>query len=163
MVAESRARNVFLMEAMWTRFFPAMAKLRTLTKDGTLGDVRLVQADFGFGGKHDPKGRLLNPELGGGALLDVGVYPISLAFMLLGAPQVTHSLTNLGETGVDMFSCMLFGYAGGQMASLNTAIDLTTPHEAIVMGTEARVKIADPWWIPQVLTLIHNNGQEEIL
>lgn len=159
LVQTSREQNVFLMEAMWTRFTPIMGKLRELVKDGAIGELRLVEADFGFRAGLNPEGRLFNPELGGGALLDVGVYTISLASMLLGAPTAVTGLAHLGETGVDEQSAMLLSYAKGELAVLSTAIRTNTVHEANIYGTEGRIRVDSPWWIPKSMTL-HRNGKD---
>jgi predicted dehydrogenase len=132
----ARSRKLFLMEAMWTRFLPQMVKVRELIQSGIIGDLRLLQADFGFRGEWKPEGRLLNPQLGGGALLDVGVYPISLAFHLMGQPDRVESHAYLGKSGVDEQASILFGYRDGRSALLSTSIQTTTPQEAVITGSE---------------------------
>lgn len=161
LVEKSRELNVFLMEAMWTRFTPIMAKIRDLVRQGALGDVRLVEADFGFRTGVNPEGRLFNPALGGGALLDVGVYPISLASMLLGTPTAVTGLAHLGETGVDEQSAMLLGYANGELAVLSSAIRTNTVQEATIYGTEGRIRVDSPWWIPKSMTLYRDGKGAE--
>ena len=153
----AREQGVFLMEAMWTRFFPAMVKLHDLVAAGAIGDVQLVQADFGFRmGTVKPEHRLFNPELAGGALLDVGIYPISFASMLFGKqPQRIVGMTNIGETGVDELSSVIFGYEHNQMAIATTAIRVNTAHEARVYGTEGQIHMPD-FWHPKELTLIRS-------
>lgn len=160
LVQRSRELNVFLMEAMWTRFTPVMGKLRELVKSGAIGELRMVDADFGFRAGVNPEGRLFNPALGGGALLDVGVYTISLASMLLGPPTAITGLASIGETGVDEQSAMILAYGKGELAVLSTAIRTNTVHEAIVYGTEGRIRVASPWWIPKTMTL-HADGKAE--
>ncbi|MEC9381026.1 MAG: Gfo/Idh/MocA family oxidoreductase, partial [Candidatus Latescibacterota bacterium] len=118
----ARAENRFLMEAMWTRFVPAVVRLRQLLAEGAIGDVRMVQADFGFRAGVNPEGRLFNLDLGGGALLDVGIYSLSFAAMILGAsPDQVVSAANLGSTGVDEQSAFLLRYEGGELAVLSCA------------------------------------------
>lgn len=155
----AREQGVFLMEAMWTRFFPAMFKLRDLMAGGAIGDVLLVQADFGFRmGRVIAEHRLFNPDLAGGALLDVGIYPISLASMVFGKqPSRIASMTHLGETGVDELSAAILGYEHNRMAIVSTAIMVNTPHEARICGTEGRIHMPD-FWHPSELTL-YRNGQ----
>jgi predicted dehydrogenase len=155
----ARARGVFLMEAMWTRFFPIMYRLRELLAEGAIGEVRMVAADFGFRANFNPEGRLLNPHLGGGGLLDVGVYAVSLASMVLGRPTRIASLAEIGTTGVDEQAGMVFGYDGGQLSMLYTAARTNTPQEAVVMGTDGRIALPAPWWRPQRMTLIRS-GQD---
>jgi predicted dehydrogenase len=155
----ARSRGLFLMDAIWSRFFPMMDGLRALLAEGAIGEVRMVSADFGFRTSFAPEKRIFNPELGGGALLDVGVYPISLASMILGKPDRSVSLADLGQTGVDEGAAMVLGYRGGRLAVLHTATRTRTPHDAVLMGTEGFIRLHSPWWIPQSFT-VDRPGQE---
>jgi predicted dehydrogenase len=159
-----RARELrrFLMEAMWTRFTPAMAKVRELVSADAIGEVRMLTADFGFRFGFEPKHRLLNPELGGGGLLDVGIYPVSLSFMLFGEPTEIVSQAHLGETGVDEQAAIIFKYAGGQLAQLSCAVRTETPQEAVIMGTKGMIKIAPTWWKPERFTLKASGQSEQV-
>ncbi len=159
MIDCARANNRFLMDAFWTRFFPAMIKLRELLADKAIGDVMLVQADFGYRtGSADPKSRILNPELAGGALLDVGSYCVQLASMVYGKqPRDIVSQVTLGATGVDELSVTVFKYSDYEMATITTAVRLSTPHEARIVGTDGHIAI-DSFWSPYELTL-HLHGQ----
>ncbi len=130
LIDAARARRVFLMEAMWTRYIPLMVEVRRLLAEGAIGEVRMVAADFGYRTRYDPASRAFDPALGGGGLLDVGVYPISLASMIFGNAARIASLAHLGETGVDEQSAFLLGYEEGQLAVLYTAVRTTTPQEA---------------------------------
>jgi len=162
MVSTAREKGLFLMEAMWTRYLPTLVKTRALIADGVIGDVRMVQVDFGFRAGVNPEGRLFDPALGGGALLDVGIYPLSLAHMILGTPARLTSLAHLGDTGVDEQTAFILGYDQGQMAVLSTAIRTNTPHEAFIIGTSGWIKIHGPWWVSDTLTL-KKDGQEDII
>jgi predicted dehydrogenase len=163
MVACARARGLFLMEGMWSRFFPAAARVRELVRDGAIGEVRLVQADFGFRCAWDPEGRALNPALGGGALLDVGVYVIAFAQMVFGRePQQIRSMAHLGETGVDEQAGLLLGYDGGGMAVLTCAVQTNTVHDAMIYGTEGHIRIHAPFWQPSRITVQAAGEHEEI-
>ncbi len=157
-ITAARSRGLFLMEAMWTRYLPLMAEVRRLIAVGAIGEVRMVAADFGYRAPFNAERRTFNPELGGGALLDVGVYPISLASMLLGAPERIASMAELGETGVDEQSAMVLGYPGGQLAVLYTAVRTTTPQDATIMGTDGFIRIHSQWWVPKAMTL-HQAGK----
>lgn len=159
MVAFAREKKVFLMEAMWSRFLPHMIKVRELLDKDTIGEVRMLEADFGFRTDVNPESRLFAPELGGGALLDVGIYPMSLAFMLFGAPVEVKSFARLGSTGVDEEAAMLFSHRQGQLSLLSTAIRLNTPMEATITGTKGYIRIHSPWWGPSTLTL-HVGGKK---
>ncbi|MEM8857871.1 MAG: Gfo/Idh/MocA family oxidoreductase [Chloroflexota bacterium] len=160
MIAVAEETGAFLMEAMWSRFLPSLVKTREIIADGTIGEPRMIYADFGFRmGTVMPEHRLFDPKLGGGALLDVGIYPLSLASMLFGAPTQISSMANLGTTGVDEESAILLGHEGGQMAICSTAIQLNTPHEAQILGTDGSIKIQAPWWSSSKITL--NKGDVE--
>ena len=159
----ARANNVFLMEAMWTRFLPVMTKVRELIASGAIGNLRLVQADFGFRADVNPESRLFSPALGGGALLDVGSYCVSLASMLLGTPTQITGVADIGETGVDEQAAMLLKYAGGQIAVLSTAVRTSTPQEAYLVGTAGKIHIPSPWWKPSKLTLSRDGQDAETL
>lgn len=161
MVALARQKRVVLMEAMWTRFLPTLVKTRELLASGAIGEVRMITADFGFRTNVNPNGRLFDPALGGGALLDVGIYPLSLAFMVLGTPSRVESMAHLGETAVDEQAAIILGYDGGQMALLSTAIRTNTPHEAFILGSDGWIKINSPWWASSQLTL--KQGGEETM
>ncbi|GAB4456503.1 MAG: Gfo/Idh/MocA family oxidoreductase [Armatimonadaceae bacterium] len=160
LVDKAREKNLFLMEGMWSRCFPAMAKVRELIHDGAIGEPRLVEADFGFRSGVNPEGRLFNLALGGGGLMDVGVYPVSLAQMILGEPNRIASLANLGSTGVDEEAAMLLGFAGGELAVLYTAVRLNTPQSAVILGTEGRIEIPKSWWCPKAVVLHKGNESE---
>ena len=160
MIAAARANNRFLMDAVWTRFLPVMVKTRALIASGALGEIRMVQADFGFRANVNPEGRLFDPALGGGGLLDVGIYTLQFASMVLGAPVDIQSTAQLGETGVDEQVGMLLKYAAGQIATLSCAIRTTTHHEASIYGTEGRIKLSPPWWRGSELTLWTKPGPE---
>jgi predicted dehydrogenase len=160
LIAEARQRNVLLMEAMWTRFLPHMVALRQTIDSGAIGEVRLLKADFCFRTNVNPTSRLFDLTLGGGALLDVGVYNISLASWLLGTPKQIVSQAQLGSTGVDEQAAIIFGYDQGQMALLATAIRTSTPSEALIAGTNGSIHIRAPWWGPSSFT-ISRSGQED--
>lgn len=154
MIDFARDKKLFLMEAMWTRFLPHMRKVTELIAQGAIGEARMLQADFGFRMSDVlPEHRLFDPKLGGGALLDVGIYPFSLAQQLFGKPSSIKSLANLGSTGVDEEAAIICQHAAGQLSLLSTAIRLTTPHEALILGTEGRIQIHAPFWGPSDATL----------
>ncbi len=159
----ARAKKLFLMEAMWTRCFPLMEKLRQLLASKTIGDVRMLTADFGFFAEYHDEERLFNPAFGGGALLDVGVYPVSLASMLFGPPTQIASLAHLGWTGVDEQAAMLFSHSQGQLAILSTAVRVDTCQEAVILGSEGRLRIHRPWWRPTTMTLSREGVADEVM
>jgi predicted dehydrogenase len=153
MIDLARQKGLFLMEAMWTRYLPAMVLVRKWLAEGAIGDIRLVRAHFSFRANFDPNSRLFAPELGGGALLDAGIYPISFAHMVLGSPATIASTVTIGQTGTDDVSTYLFGYAGGRTAMLSSGVHLAIPVEAEIFGSDGYIKIHEPWLRPRVVTL----------
>ncbi len=145
--------GIFLMEAMWTRFLPYYRKMRELIADGAIGEVRTVLADFGFRAGVNPEGRLFSPALGGGGLLDVGVYTVALANDLLGEPEQVAALADIGTTGIDEQAACVLKYGGGRLASLFSAVRTSTPMEATVLGTEGHIRLEGPWWRGEKFTL----------
>ncbi len=163
LIDEARTRQRFLMEAMWMRFIPGMVEAKRLISSGAIGEVRMLTADCGFRTGVNPESRLFAPELGGGGLLDVGVYPISLASMLLGRPERIATLATLGESGVDEQSAFILGYPGGQLATLYTAIRTKTPLDCVIMGTEGMLCLHPPFLAPQKLTLTQSGKEAQLL
>jgi predicted dehydrogenase len=153
MIAAARRQNLFLMEAMWTRFTPVMQKVRALLAEKAIGEVRMLSADFGFRAELNPSHRLFSPAYGGGALLDVGTYLVSFSSMVLGRPSRIVSMAHLGETGVDEQAAMIFGHEGGQLAVLSAAIRTDTPTVATIMGTGGQIDIDSAWYKPTTMTL----------
>ncbi|MDE2775378.1 MAG: Gfo/Idh/MocA family oxidoreductase [Chloroflexota bacterium] len=163
MIDCAREKNLFLMDAFWTRYFPAMVKLRELLADKVIGDVMLVTADFGGRGPVVPEKRHFNPDLAGGAMLDVGSYCLQFASMIYGKqPQDIVSQVAIGETGVDELSVVVCRYSDYEMATLTSAVRLGTPHEARVMGTEGYIAIPD-FWHPSELTVVRRGDAPETL
>ncbi len=163
MIDRAREKRLFLMEAMWTRFLPVLVRVRELLAAGAIGEPRMLTADFGFRADFDPQQRLFNPLLGGGALLDVGIYPVALASMIFGSPDSITARAHLGETGVDEQTALIFGYKGGQLALLSCAVRLDTPQEAIIMGTEGSIRIASPWWVPRSFSIVKPDKAVEVV
>jgi predicted dehydrogenase len=161
LVALTRSHNLFMMEAMWTRFLPHIVALRKLITDGALGAIVTVEADHGKWFAKDPNFRLFAPELGGGALLDLGVYPVSFASMILGTPERVIAMVDPTFTGVDGQTSMLFGYAGGAHAVLTCTSSARTATRACVSGTEARVEIEGEFYAPTAFTVISRGGERE--
>jgi len=162
MIEKARGKKLFLMEAMWTRFLPHMVRLRELLQEGVIGEVRLIQASMGFRAPVAPESRLLNPELAGGALLDVGVYPVSFTSMVWGKPERLDSQVYLGPTGVDLQETLLLGYPDGRLATLVSSLHTPTHVAAYLYGTEGYIEIPSPWYRARSLVL-HKNGHAETL
>ncbi|HLK43390.1 MAG TPA: Gfo/Idh/MocA family oxidoreductase, partial [Thermoleophilia bacterium] len=145
MVDAARAHDRFLMEAMWTRFLPHIAVIRDWLARGTLGELVTVTADHGQWFAPDPGFRLFAPELGGGALLDLGVYPVSFASMLLGEPDRIEALALPAVTGVDAQTSLLLGHPGGAHALITTALDAESANAASITGTKGRIDVPRVW------------------
>jgi predicted dehydrogenase len=154
MVALARKKGLFLLEAMWTRFLPHIAQIRKILADKTLGEIVTVHADHCQWFPRDPKHRLLAPGLGGGALLDLGIYPVSFATMVLGIPNRITAVSDRALTGVDAQTSILLQYPGGAHAVLNTALSAAGPNRAAIVGTEARIEIDRMFYTPTSFTVI---------
>ena len=162
-IAVAREQRVFLMEAMWTRFLPILVRARELLAEGAIGEPRMLTSDFGFRTSVNPESRLFDPSLGGGALLDVGVYPASLASMVFGEPERVTGLAHVGETGVDEQSAAVLGYGGGRLAVIWTAVRTDTLHETTILGSEGMLRIERPSWMPTRMTLQSAGRDEEVI
>ncbi len=149
----ARAQGVFFMEAMWMRFIPAVQKARELLQSGEIGTPCLFTADFGYPIDRDPKGRFLSLQLGGGTLLDRGVYPLSLAYFLLGAPEQVRGLASMGPTGVDEQSTVLLRYAHGCQALLASTLNTFGTNRAILIGTHGRIEFEAPFFKTERLSV----------
>ncbi len=146
LIACAREEGRFLMEAMWTRFLPVIQQVKDWLATDRIGKPRMLTADFGFRGAWQPEERWLNPELAGGALLDVGIYPITLAHLIFEQPLVDiRALAHLGRTNVDEQTGILLGYEDGALAVLSCAVRTATPGEARIDGTKGRIRIPQFW------------------
>jgi len=157
-VQVARESGRFAMEAMWTRFLPHVGVIRDWLARGVLGDIVTVTADHGQWFAEDPEFRLFAPELGGGALLDLGVYPVSFASMVLGTPDLIVSMSDPASTGVDAQTSMLLGYHSGAHAVLTCTLRAKSPTTASIVGTEARIEIDGDFYAPANVTLVPRNG-----
>jgi predicted dehydrogenase len=145
MIHAAREHKVFFMEAMWTRYVPPVCKVREWLAQGLIGEVKMVEANFGFSAPWNPQGRLFNKTLGGGALLDAGIYPLSMASMVFGGqkPEKILSLMQFGQTGVDETNAVLLSYGGCRIAQANSAITTKTINDAWIYGAGGRIHIPD--------------------
>ncbi len=155
----ARERGVFAMEAMWTRFQPAVVAARELIADGAIGEVRQVQADLGVDRPYDPTDRLFDPAQGGGAMLDLGVYVVSLAQHFLGDPDRVAVTGSLAPTGVDAEAGLLLGYDDGRAASLLISLRGQTPGAARIQGTDGWIDLPPRFHHPKRLVL-HRRGHD---
>jgi dihydrodiol dehydrogenase / D-xylose 1-dehydrogenase (NADP) len=160
-ISVATKRKVFLMEAMWTRFLPAMQQARAWIDAGRIGDVRMINASFSFRTGWNPEGRALNPDLAGGGLLDVGIYVLSLAYWITQKdPTSISSAAHIGDTGVDEQAGMLLKYDDGAIALLSCGVRTSTSHNAAIYGTEGWIEFPESFWNGTKAVL--HAGDEEI-
>jgi predicted dehydrogenase len=155
----ARASGVFAMEAMWTRFQPAVVRMRELMSDGAIGDVRAVQVDLGVRNPLKPGDRFTDRELGGGALFDLTVYPISFAQMLLGTPTAVAARGVVTDDGIDTEESVLLAFASGATAVLTATLRCATPGQARVFGTDGWIDVLPRFHHPETIVL-HRHGRE---
>ena len=164
MVRVAREENVFLMEAMITRHVPLIKKVLNWIKEGLNGEVRMVRASRCARGVFPPGARQMNPELGGGSLLDVGVYVISFASMIYQKPPVeTVGVSHIGDWGSDEQGIAILKYGNGEIADLSFALRTAAVNEAYIFGTEGYIKIEDVFAVPTRASLVINKQEAEAL
>ncbi len=154
----ARRTGLLAMEAMWTRYLPHMLRVRELVQEGALGDIRALTADHTQKISTDPAHRLNDIALGGGALLDLGIYPISFAWDILGAPTSVTAAANLGATGVDDEVATIFTHERGAVSTSLSASHAAGPNTASIIGTEARIDIDRVWYTPTSFRLVSPDG-----
>ncbi len=154
MISASQENSVALMEAMWSRFLPHYQSIREIVDSGELGELVALYADHGQPLPADRYYRLHAPELAGGALLDLGIYPISLAFMVLGEPDSIIASSEPTESGVDAQTSMIFSYFTGQQAVMTTTLKVRTPCTAQIIGTRGRINIDGNFYTPTSMQVI---------
>jgi predicted dehydrogenase len=159
LVAEARQRGLFLMEAMWARFLPHIREIRALLADGLLGEIVTVHADHCQWFAEERSHRLFAPELGGGALLDLGIYPVSFASMVLGSADRVLAIADPAFTGVDAQTSILLGYESGAHAVLNCTLRAVGSTRASIVGTDGRIEIDGRFYQPTSFTLIPREGE----
>ncbi len=143
MIDTARQQQVFLMEAFWTKFLPQYQKVTELINAGAIGAIKLIEADFGFKAASPTPQRLYDPALGGGALLDIGIYPVFLAVSLLGKPSDVHAVMSPYESGVDEQIAMILRFNNSALAALNASFAADTPVKATIMGTDGYIQITN--------------------
>ena len=158
MMAAARANDVALMEAMWARFLPHYAKIREIVASGVLGQITTIHADHGQRLADQNIARLVEPSLAGGALLDLGIYPISFAHMVLGIPQSITSSAVFTDKGVDAQTSMIFDYADGSQAILNTTMIVQTPCTAVIAGLNGYLEVNRTFYNPTSMRLTLFDG-----
>ena len=152
-------KSLVVLEAMWTRYLPHMVRIREIIAAGTLGELRTLISDHSQNLPKDPAHRINAPELGGGALLDLGIYPVSFSFDVFGAPTAIHASATKTATGVDAQTTMIFEYEGNRRALLVTALDARGPNTTTITGTEGRIEIDAVWYNPTSFRVYDVKGE----
>jgi predicted dehydrogenase len=155
----ARDRGVFLMEALWSRFLPAYDTVRSVVDAGEIGEVVAIDASLGFRAPLDPAHRLFAPELGGGSLLDLGIYPVHLAHFLLGAPTTVRAVGRVGTTGVDEHAVVTMAYDGA-IAVAESAIRVDLAGTARITGTEGAIELPMPMQCPAHVDVTGPHGRD---
>jgi predicted dehydrogenase len=155
----ARHKQLFVMEAMWSRFLPAIGEVRRIIDSGEIGKVAQIQSDFGFAAPEvGPEHRLLNPELGGGALLDIGIYPLSLSAFFLGPVESVQALAEMGPTGVDLQTAFSLRHQNGGVSSCVCSIRAQSPSEMTIAGPLGHIRIHNRFFQAQTLTVETADG-----
>lgn len=146
MIGKAKETNTFFMEAMWTRFLPAIVEVRKWIENGLIGEIRMITAGFCVNVPYDPKSRMFDINNGGGALIDLGVYPISFAEMILGSDyKKMFSVGSLTDTGVDEQSAIIMQYPNGRIAQIVNSLSVLPNNKAVILGTKGRIETANFW------------------
>jgi len=148
MIAKAREKNVFFLEGMWTRFFPAFQIAQEWVRSGRIGQPKLIHAVFGYDGSANKQQWRFRHDMAGGALLDVGIYPLTLAFAMFGSDPVSVATSAYIENGVDEYNTFTFTYADGRIAVLTSGIGLKLNNHVFIGGTEGSVQLGEGWWHP---------------
>lgn len=162
-VTLARSKRLFLMEAMWTRYLPAYREVKRILASGEIGIPRQIVADFGFAANFGPEHRVFNPELGGGALLDLGIYPLSVAAGLLGPVTEIKAQAIMGPTGVDVQTGFMLKHEGGAMSVSSCSLLARTPAELTVSGERGQVRMNTMFHRATTITVKLDDGSERTI
>lgn len=160
MIAKAAEKNVFLMEALWSRFMPATQKTLELIRDNTIGNILGLEANFGFEAPFDPEKRLFNKQLGGGVLLDIGIYPLFLSYLILGLPTEIKATSVIGPTGIDVTTSMNLGFKKRKFAFLDCSYEIKSNMEACIYGEKGLIRLHPRWQDTRQIT-VELNGREK--
>ena len=163
MISTEKEHNVFLMEAFWTRFLPSISKVRELIASGVLGQVRHIKSDHAKFRPFDPNQRSFNKSLGGGSLLDIGIYPVFLTLLLWGEPDQIDAVPHICSTGVDESLALTFKYNDGRIATLFSSFSVDSTVETHICGTEGRLKMNRWWFCPVPIELAKGESRPETI
>ena len=161
MTQTARAENQILMEGMWSRFPPLMRKVKDMVDSGMLGEIFSSSRFRLSAQRFESKNRLFNPDLAGGSLLDIGIYPLSFASMILGTPQRLTALASIAKTNVDEQTSCILKYENGAHAILHSSLCCETGQEAFIAGKEGNLRIHKQCWKPQIMTVRRHLSKKE--
>lgn len=159
MIEASRKHNKFFMEAFWTRFIPSLKEVLEKINQGIIGDVKYLKADFAFYADEKQGGRLFDKNLGGGALFDIGVYPLFLSYILLGIPKEIMAKSICHKNGIDLQTSMILQYENAQSV-LHASIISESDMKATISGTQGHIQLKSPWYIADGYSVSKNNKEE---
>lgn len=162
-IESAREKGLFLMEAMWSRYIPAMVKLRELLSRKVIGDVQIMLAGGAFMPPFDPNAYLFRPDLGGGVLLDAGVYLVSIASMVLGTPNRILATGSLGPSGVDDHDAFILQHDNGAIASCYVSLRASASPEITLLGDRGKLQVHAPLFAPPRLTLSLSGKADEVM
>jgi predicted dehydrogenase len=163
MIQKAREKNLFLMEALWTRFHPSIAQLQAIIASGAIGEIKHLVADFGFKAAYDEEARWFNPHLTGGSLLDIGIYPLFISKLLLGQPLEMKATGVMAPSGVDMNCSISTKYASGATASLFSTFAAQTDTTCTVYGTLGKIYMHPRFHETKGMTLTIYDGEETVM
>lgn len=163
MIHTAKEKSLFLMEALWTRFIPATLKVKQLIDSKAIGKITSISSSFGFVAAHDPDSRLNRHDLGGGSLLDIGIYPIFISLLLLGDPIETHAIGKLNAIKVDQRCSILMKFENDAIASLTSDFTTKLPNETIIYGSNGKIKMHEPFHHTRMLSLEINEQPSQVL
>lgn len=161
LIEAAAKNNIFLMEGMWTACMPFIKRIKEIIEQDIIGEINYVSADFGFKAPLDAESRLYNKALGGGSLMDVGIYPLSFATMFLGKPESVKVISKMSATGIDEYCNIILGYANGATAHLLSSITFNTAKEATIIGTKGSIKVELPWFKATAFSVNLNDGEAQ--
>lgn len=156
----AKRNNLFLMEALWSKMLPGILKAKSIIGEGTIGDVVSLDADFGMNFPYDPDHRIYNPYLAGGALLDIGIYPLFLALDMLGKPKVLKVHSILNDNKIDLTTSIIIESEAGAVANLTSTTQANTPVKARISGSKGSIEFGN-WWFTPVDIILRIDGQEK--
>jgi len=160
MIKKAGEKKIFLMEALWSRFLPSIQAFKQQMEEGAIGKPLLLEANFGFKAEYNPQSRLFDPELGGGSVPDIGIYPLFLALYLFGKPESVQVTSVAAPTGTDMTTSILLKHAGGEISVLSSSFAMRLESEARLYGEDGSLRLCRMFHIPTKLMIRHGYDDE---